>query len=59
MCTRLRDVKFRSPQLLLVSGIGPKDTLAEQGITLLADRPGVGQNMFIGSSVSNYKRPFR
>ncbi|KAI4086887.1 MAG: hypothetical protein LQ344_007188 [Seirophora lacunosa] len=38
--TALRDVKFRSPQLLLVSGIGPKDTLAEQGITLLADRPG-------------------
>ncbi|KAL8989660.1 MAG: hypothetical protein Q9177_001502 [Variospora cf. flavescens] len=37
---------FRSPQLLLVSGIGPKKTLAEQGITLLADRPGVGQNMF-------------
>ncbi|KAL8882351.1 MAG: hypothetical protein Q9198_000639 [Flavoplaca austrocitrina] len=36
---------FRSPQLLLVSGIGPKETLAEQGVTLLADRPGVGQNM--------------
>ncbi|KAI4191855.1 MAG: hypothetical protein LQ348_003396 [Seirophora lacunosa] len=40
---------FRSPQLLLVSGIGPKETLAEQGITLLADRPGVGQSMFIRS----------
>ncbi|KAL8754256.1 MAG: hypothetical protein Q9184_005170 [Pyrenodesmia sp. 2 TL-2023] len=36
---------FRSPQLLLVSGVGPKETLAQQGITLLADRPGVGQNM--------------
>ncbi|KAL8919634.1 MAG: hypothetical protein Q9208_006666 [Pyrenodesmia sp. 3 TL-2023] len=42
---KLRMLQFRSPQLLLVSGVGPKETLAEQGITLLADRPGVGQNM--------------
>ncbi|KAL9611915.1 MAG: hypothetical protein Q9167_003468 [Letrouitia subvulpina] len=33
---------FRSPQLLLVSGIGPKETLDQLTIPVLADRPGVG-----------------
>ncbi|KAL8731238.1 MAG: hypothetical protein Q9181_004366 [Wetmoreana brouardii] len=37
---------FRSPQLLMVSGIGPQATLREQGIPVLSDRPEVGQNMF-------------
>ena len=37
---------FRSPQLLMVSGIGPSDTLEEYGIETIADRPGVGQNMW-------------
>lgn len=37
---------FHSPQLLMVSGIGPKDQLEEHNITVLADRPGVGQNMW-------------
>ncbi|KAL8863149.1 MAG: hypothetical protein Q9178_000524, partial [Gyalolechia marmorata] len=37
---------FRSPQLLMVSGIGPAETLKRLGIPMLADRPGVGQNMF-------------
>lgn len=37
---------FQSPQLLMVSGIGPKDQLANLNITVLADRPGVGQNMW-------------
>lgn len=37
---------FQSPQLLMVSGIGPAATLAAQGIPVLADRPGVGQNMW-------------
>jgi choline dehydrogenase len=37
---------FQSPQLLMVSGIGPAETLAKHNITLLADRPGVGQNMW-------------
>jgi choline dehydrogenase len=36
---------FQSPQLLMVSGIGPKDTLQEHGIEVLHDSPGVGQNM--------------
>ncbi|KUJ10443.1 alcohol oxidase [Mollisia scopiformis] len=37
---------FQSPQLLMVSGIGPADILAQHNITVLADRPGVGQNMW-------------
>ncbi|KAJ5145865.1 uncharacterized protein N7515_000429 [Penicillium bovifimosum] len=36
---------FQSPQLLMVSGVGPSDQLQEHGIKALAHRPGVGQNM--------------
>jgi len=36
---------INSPKLLLLSGIGPAAHLAEQGIPLVADRPGVGQNL--------------
>ncbi|PWY88672.1 glucose-methanol-choline oxidoreductase [Aspergillus sclerotioniger CBS 115572] len=36
---------MRSPQLLMVSGIGPQETLQAHGIPVIADRPGVGQNM--------------
>ena len=34
-----------SPQLLMLSGIGPADHLAEHGIACVADLPGVGQNL--------------
>ncbi|KAI5860471.1 putative glucose-methanol-choline oxidoreductase [Durotheca rogersii] len=34
-----------SPQLLLVSGVGPADALRELDIPVVADRPGVGQGM--------------
>ncbi|KAJ0422667.1 hypothetical protein BJY00DRAFT_322494 [Aspergillus carlsbadensis] len=37
---------FQSPQLLMVSGVGPKDQLEEHGIPLVAGRPGVGQNLW-------------
>ncbi|MCJ1431532.1 hypothetical protein MMC27_000885 [Xylographa pallens] len=37
---------FRSPQLLMVSGIGPALTLQNNGIDVVADRAGVGQNMW-------------
>ncbi len=37
---------FQSPQLLMLSGIGPAATLQEHGIDVLVDRPGVGQNMW-------------
>lgn len=36
---------LHSPQILMLSGIGPADTLNQKGIEILADRPGVGQNL--------------
>lgn len=36
---------INSPKLLMLSGIGPAQHLAEHGIDLVADRPGVGQNL--------------
>ncbi len=36
---------INSPKLLMLSGIGPARHLAEHGITVLADRPGVGRNL--------------
>jgi choline dehydrogenase len=36
---------FHSPQLLMVSGIGPRKVLHGHNIPVLADRSGVGQNM--------------
>lgn len=37
---------FQSPQLLMISGIGPKETLESHGITTIQDLPGVGQNLW-------------
>ncbi|KAI1283226.1 Glucose dehydrogenase -like protein [Halotydeus destructor] len=36
---------FGSPQILMLSGIGPQAHLHNMGIRVLADRPGVGQNL--------------
>lgn len=36
---------LNSPKLLMLSGIGPAAHLAEHGIDVVADRPGVGQNL--------------
>jgi choline dehydrogenase len=36
---------FQSPQLLMVSGVGPKEILQKFGIPVIADRPGVGQQL--------------
>ncbi|THW24298.1 GMC oxidoreductase [Aureobasidium pullulans] len=36
---------FQSPQMLMVSGIGPRETLQKYGIPVIADLPGVGQNL--------------
>jgi len=40
---------FQSPQLLMVSGIGPKKTLQQYGIPVIADLQGVGQNMWVST----------
>lgn len=37
---------FQSPQLLMVSGVGPADELTKHDIETVANRPGVGQNMW-------------
>jgi len=36
---------INTPQLLMVSGVGPADHLADHGITVVADLPGVGQGL--------------
>ncbi|MCO5730988.1 choline dehydrogenase [Rhizobium sp. SSA_523] len=36
---------FNSPKILMLSGIGPAAHLSEMGIDVVANRPGVGQNL--------------
>ncbi len=36
---------INSPQILMLSGIGPADHLREMGISVAVDRPGVGENL--------------
>jgi choline dehydrogenase-like flavoprotein len=36
---------INSPQLLMLSGIGPRDHLAQHGISVVRDLPGVGQHV--------------
>jgi choline dehydrogenase len=36
---------FNSPQLLMLSGVGPRAQLEKFGITVVADLPGVGENL--------------
>ncbi|OXI15472.1 GMC family oxidoreductase [Burkholderia sp. AU15512] len=36
---------LQSPQLLMLSGVGPKDELERLGIQVVADLPGVGENL--------------
>lgn len=38
---------FQSPQMLMVSGVGPAASLQKHNIPVVADRPGVGQNMWV------------
>jgi choline dehydrogenase len=36
---------INSPKLLMLSGVGPAEHLAEHGLAVVADRPGVGANL--------------
>ena len=36
---------FNSPKILMLSGVGPAAHLKDMGIEVVADRPGVGQNL--------------
>lgn len=36
---------YRTPQILMLSGIGPKDTLEKHGIDVALDQPWVGKNL--------------
>ena len=36
---------YNSPQLLMLSGIGPAEHLAERGIAVVHDLPGIGRNL--------------
>ena len=36
---------INTPKLLMLSGVGPAAHLAENGISIVADRPGVGKNL--------------
>lgn len=47
---------FQSPQLLMVSGIGPRRILESLGVPALHDLPGVGQNLW---DQIYYGTPFR
>jgi len=42
---------INSPQLLMLSGIGPADHLREHGIDVVANLPGVGENLHDHSAV--------
>jgi len=52
---------FSSPQILKLSGVGPARELASHGIAVVADRPGVGENLqdrYEISIVSCFPKPF-
>ncbi len=53
---------FNTPQLLMLSGIGPPDALAKQGILLRVPLPGVGRNLqdrYEVGVVSRMRQPWR
>jgi choline dehydrogenase len=52
---------FNSPQLLKLSGVGPKKELKDLGIEVVADLPGVGENLqdrYEVGVVAEFEKPF-
>lgn len=45
---------YRTPQALLLSGIGPAEELASHGIPAVIDAPGVGKNLFDHMAVAQW-----
>ena len=37
---------LKSPHILMLSGVGPRDQLEQYGVSALVDSPGVGENLF-------------
>ena len=50
---------FQSPQMLMVSGVGPREILDLYDISVVADRPGVGQNMWVRCARSSASDVYR
>ncbi|KAH7354693.1 hypothetical protein BKA65DRAFT_475177 [Rhexocercosporidium sp. MPI-PUGE-AT-0058] len=48
---------FHSPQLLMVSGIGPAETLRKYNISVVKDLPGVGQDMHDTAAIGGITFP--
>lgn len=44
---------FQSPQLLMVSGVEPRETLEGLDIDVVSDLPGTGQNMWVSYPAAN------
>jgi len=45
---------YGSPQILMLSGIGPADELREAGVTPVHDLPGVGRNLQEHASIAHF-----
>ena len=45
-CVVLCAGALKSPHILMLSGVGPRDQLEQSNVPVLVDSPGVGQNLF-------------
>ena len=45
---------YRTPQIMMLSGIGPAKDIASQGVTVVIDAPGVGKNLIDHMAVAQW-----